>query len=118
MSLSFAGVTFSLRWADAFDPLVERQLFVSQEHYPETNQDEVQIGGVGQGRVKLPVWLDALADLETLRSAMAAGTTGTLAGMIDGDHTSMLLMSITGIGMYSVSGTVKVKADLEFLETS
>jgi hypothetical protein len=113
---SFATVTFSLRWESAFEPLIERPLHLSVEHYPETNVDDIQLGGVSQGRVTLPVWLSSAADLATLRAAMAAGTIGTLAGLWDGDHADMLLVGISGLG--GTYGDPRVRADLEFLETT
>lgn len=118
MSLTFAGITLSLRWEDDFDPLVERPNNVSVEHYPETNTDEVQFGGVGQGHITLQVWLSSLADLATLEAAMANGTVGDITGLQQGTLSDMAISSITGLGYISVAGETKIKADLEFLETS
>ena len=112
---TFAGSTFRVLYGDGWDPLVERQAFVSVEHYPETNTDEVQIGGVGQGRLALSCKMASTSELDTLRTALAAGTVGTLAGLRDGDHTGMVLVGITDIGLWR-NGTVK--ATLEFLETA
>jgi hypothetical protein len=113
---SFATVSFSLRWESAFEPLIERPLHISVEHYPETATDEIQHGGVSQGRVTLPVWIVTANDLDVLRAAMAAGTIGTLAGLWDGDHSDMLLVGISGLG--GTYGDPRARADLEFLETT
>ncbi len=110
---TFAGVTFSIRWDD-FVPLLDKHLYISVEHYPETDTDEIQTGGVGNGRFTLPTFVASLTDLNTLRSAMRLGTVGTLTGSPEGTLTNMKL---AGIGNPRLAPDGRVLADLDFLET-
>ena len=112
--VTFAGVTFSLRWEN-LSALLERELALSVEHYPDTDTDEVQPGGLTNGRISLPCIIDDLTDLGTLRSAMAAGTVGTLTGSPEGNLSAMMLIGIKGP---RIAPDGRVVAELEFLETS
>lgn len=111
---TFAGVTFSVKWED-LSPVLERELALSVEHYPDTDTDEIQTGGVGNGRLVLPAIIDDIADLGTLRTAMSAGTTGTLTGAPEGNLSDMMLVRI---GSPRIAPDDRILAALEFLETS
>ncbi len=109
---TFAGVTFALQWED-LSAVLERKLAVSVEHYPDTNTDEIQVGGVGNGRITLPVIIDDTTDLATLRTAMSNNTVGTLTGAPEGNLANMMLAAITGP---RIADDGRIKANLEFLE--
>ena len=110
---TFAGVTFSLQWED-FSPVLEHKLALSVEHYPDTNTDEIQTAGVGDGRIVLPAIIASLANLATLRTAMRLGTVGTLTSAPEGNLANMMLVGIKP----RLSLDDRVVADLEFLETT
>ncbi len=111
---TFAGVTFAIRWAD-FSPILQRQLSLTVEHYPDTDTDEIQTGGVGNGRIKLPAIITSTTDLATLRTAMANATVGTLTSAPEGNLSNMMLVDISNQGLAPDN---RVIADLEFLETT
>lgn len=110
---TFAGITFSVRWED-FRPILERTLALSVQHYPDTDTDEIQVGGVTDGRLVLPSLIASLANLATLQTAMRNGTVGTLTSAPEGNLSNMMLVRITP----RLALDSRVVADLEFLETT
>ncbi len=113
---AFGGVTFRERWEDGFAPLPEEELQISVEPYPDTDEAEIQLGGLSPVPLTLPVIIASLADLTALRAVLRARTAGTLTGCWDGSHTNMLL-----VGIRSPRGApdgTQVWAELEFLQAS
>lgn len=113
MTLTWGGVTFQERWEDGWAPLPQQQLYVSVEHYPETDTDEVQLGGLGGNDVTVPAIIATAADLAALRAAMGLGTTDTLTGLWSGSLNNMALVAISNPrGVYN---DPRITAELHFI---
>ena len=76
---TFNGITFTpLRDSDGWRYPWKRAPYWAQQHYPDTNTDEVQFGGLGNPSVTVEVLVDVDADVASLE-ALVNGSAYTLA---------------------------------------
>lgn len=81
---TFNGITFTpLRDSDGWRYPWKRAPYWAQQHYPDTNTDEVQFGGLGNPSVTVEVLVDVDADVASLE-ALVNGSAYTLANFPTG----------------------------------
>lgn len=112
MDCSYAGVSFGASSRDGFLPDWEEELAVSVEHYPDTDTDEVQIGGKSKQPLSISVWLDSEANKDTLKAAV--GSTARTLVYRGTTYTSRQLTGVRNIQIHPDG----VSAELTFLDAS
>lgn len=107
---TYNGITFGVLSPDSFAPQWEQELVVSEEHYPDTDTDEVQTGGKRLRRLSVEARIASAANLATLVGSLG-NTERTLT-----DHfgTSVARVVLLGVSRIRQHRSGVVLAELEF----
>jgi hypothetical protein len=113
---TFAGVTFAIRVQDGLIPIeFEPSQLKTVTPIPGANANDVQLGGLTYATLALSAMIDNLADYSTLKTALVAATSGTLAyrGV---NYANCVLTAIRQPMVNPETG--RVQAELEFERSS
>lgn len=110
---TFNGIGFDVDISDknGWQPDWRRQTYYSRKHYPDTNTDELQFGGLGNKQITVLACVDSAADVATLQGYV--GSTYALNDFLGSSYASATLLDLRIKGRRPWAEEYEVELDFD-----